>query len=92
MKSSAALEKDATAEGWRGFQPGDWSSSISVRDFIGRNVTSYSGDETFLAGPSQRTKAVWAKLQPYFVEERKKGVLAVDTRNPSTLLRGRRLC
>ena len=36
--------------------------------------------------PSQRTKAVWAKLQPYFADERKKGVLAVDAQNPSTLL------
>ncbi|WFU18505.1 formate C-acetyltransferase [Bradyrhizobium sp. CB3481] len=86
MKGSAALKKDTVADGWRGFQPGDWSTSISVRDFIVRNVASYSGDEKFLAGPSQRTKAVWAKLQPYFADERKKGVLAVDAQNPSTLL------
>ena len=33
-----------------------------------------------------RTKTVWAKLQPYFADERKKGVLAVDTQTPSTLL------
>ncbi|ANW01169.1 formate C-acetyltransferase [Bradyrhizobium icense] len=86
MKGSAALKQDAKADGWRGFQPGDWSSTINVRDFIVRNVTSYSGDEKFLAGPSQHTKAVWAKLQPYFAEERKKGVLAVDAQNPSTML------
>ena len=71
---------------WNGFRPGDWLSSINVRDFIVRNVTPYTGDEAFLAGPSQRTKAVWAKLQPYFAEERKKGVLAVDAKTPSTLL------
>jgi formate C-acetyltransferase len=86
MKGSAALKKDAKTEGWRAFQPGDWSSSINVRDFIVRNVTSYAEDEKFLVGPSQRTKAVWAKLQPYFADERKKGVLAVDTKTPSTLL------
>ena len=57
-----------------------------MRDFIVRNVTPYSGDEKFLAGPSKRTKAVWDKLQPYFQEERKKGVLAVDAKTPSTLL------
>src|SRR4030095_7866687 len=34
----------------------------------------------------ERTKAVWAKLQPSFREEQKKGVLAVDTKSPSTLL------
>jgi formate C-acetyltransferase len=71
---------------WRGFQPGPWTTSIDVRDFIARNVTPYSGDEKFLAGPSKRTKAVWAKLQPYFQEEQKKGVLAVDMHTPSTML------
>jgi formate C-acetyltransferase len=49
-------------------------------------VTPYTGDEKFLAPASAKTKAVWAKLQPYFQEERKKGVLAVDAKTPSTLL------
>ena len=71
---------------WRGFKPGDWSRSINVRDFIVRNVTPYLGDRTFLAPSSARTKAVWEKLQPYFQEERKKGVLAVDAKSPSNLL------
>ncbi|ABE61752.1 formate acetyltransferase [Nitrobacter hamburgensis X14] len=87
MKASAALRKEAKAgDCWNDFQPGDWLSSINVRDFIVRNVAPYTGDEAFLTGPSQRTKAVWAKLQPYFAEERKKGVLAVDAQTPSTLL------
>ena len=87
MKGSAALRKQADAgDCWRGFRPGDWTTSINVRDFIVRNVTPYTGNEDFLSGPSQRTKAVWAKLQPYFADERKKGVLAVDAQNPSTLL------
>jgi formate C-acetyltransferase len=33
-----------------------------------------------------RSKAVWAKLQPYFQDERHKGVLAVDAKTPSHLL------
>src|SRR5690242_18520938 len=87
MKGSAALRKESSErDNWRGFRPGDWCTSVNVRDFIVRNVTPYAGDEKFLAGPSQRTKAVWAKLQPYFAEERKKGVLAVDGKHPSTLL------
>lgn len=86
MKGSAALKKDVAADGWRGFVRGDWSSTINVRDFIVRNVTPYAGDEKFLAGPTRRTKAVWTALQPYFAEERKKGVLAVDAQNPSTML------
>jgi len=87
MKGSAALKREAKdQDSWRGFRRGDWSTSIDVRDFIVRNVTPYAGDEKFLAGASKRTKAVWAKLQPYFQEERKKGVLAVDAKNPSTML------
>jgi len=87
MKGSAALKKEAKdQDSWRGFRRGDWCTSIDVRDFIVRNVTPYAGDEKFLAGASKRTKAVWAKLQPYFQEERKKGVLAVDAKNPSTML------
>src|SRR4051812_18350015 len=87
MKATAAPLKQADAgDCWNAFRPGDWTTSINVRDFIVRNVTPYAGDEEFLAAPSQRTKAVWAKLQPYFADERKKGVLAVDAQNPSTLL------
>jgi formate C-acetyltransferase len=87
MEGTAAIPKSAKDERcWRGFQPGAWTSPIDVRDFIARNVTPYSGDEKFLSGPSKRTEAVWEKLQPYFRDERKKGVLAVDAHTPSTLL------
>jgi formate C-acetyltransferase len=87
MKGSAARKQEVdSGDCWKGFRPGDWTTSINVRDFIVRNVTPYKGGEEFLAGPTQRTKAVWAKLQPYFADERKKGVLAVDAAAPSTLL------
>src|SRR3954449_2940554 len=87
MEGTAALSKAAKDEkAWRDLKPGPWRNSIDVRDFIVRNATPYLGDETFLAGPSKRTLAVWAKLQPYFKEEQKKGVLAVDAKSPSTLL------
>jgi formate C-acetyltransferase len=87
MKASAALRKQAdSGDCWNAFRPGEWTTSINVRDFIVRNVTPYKGNEDFLTGPSQRTTAVWAKLQPYFADERKKGVLAVDAKIPSTLL------
>ncbi|MXP66060.1 formate C-acetyltransferase [Roseomonas sp. M0104] len=71
---------------WRGFEQGRWQRAIDVRDFILRNVTPYSGDEAFLAGPTPRTEEVWAKLQPYFQEEQRKGVLDVDAATPSTVL------
>ena len=57
-----------------------------MRDFIQRNVSPYQGDESFLAGPSVRTLAVWEKLRPYFEEERRRGVLDVDAATPSTVI------
>src|SRR6478672_1263070 len=86
MGVTEGLAKEMKIEScWRGFAPGPWTSGIDLRDFILRNVSPYYGDESFLVGPSKRTKAVWEKLQPYFVEERKRGVLAADARTPSTL-------
>ncbi|MGA8002927.1 MAG: pyruvate formate lyase family protein, partial [Pseudolabrys sp.] len=87
MEGTAALAKKTfDQDPWRSFNPGDWHDSIDVRSFIVRNVTPYTGDENFLTSSTPRTKAVWAKLQPYFQDERKKGVLAVDAKTPSTLL------
>ena len=87
MEGTAGLPKSLKDERcWREFTPGRWRTTIDVRDFIVSNVTPYEGDESFLAEPSKRTKAVWAKLQPYFKDEQKKGVLDVDAKTPSTLL------
>ncbi len=87
MEGTAGFSKELKDQRcWRDFVPGSWCSSIDVRDFIVRNAKPYTGDEKFLAGPTKRTKAVWEKLQPYFKEERKKGVLAVDAKTPSTML------
>ena len=87
MEGTVALSKNLKDERcWRGFKQGNWSTAIDVRDFVVSNVTPYAGDEKFLVGPTERTKAVWEKLQPYFEAERKKGVLAVDAKTPSTML------
>ena len=90
MTATAEISKSAKDEqGWRSFKPGTWGNAIDVRDFINRNVTAYDGDEKFLVGSTRRTRAVWDKLQPYFQEERKKGVLAVDAKTPTRLSAGR---
>ena len=86
MPRAARISTSETGDCWRDFKPGNWCNAVDVRDFIVCNVTPYAGDQKFLAGPSKRTKAVWAKLQPYFKDEQKKGVLAVDAKSPSTLL------
>ena len=63
---------------WHGFQSGMWHKEINVRDFIQQNYEPYDGDESFLAPATERTTALWQKLEKLFVEERKKGVLDVS--------------
>ena len=66
-------------EAWKGFNKGKWSKTINVRDFIQKNYTPYEGDESFLVGPTDRTKKLWNKVLKLYEEERKKGVLDVAT-------------
>lgn len=64
---------------WEGFKEGAWTNSINVDDFINLNYTPYDGDESFLAGPTERTTACNDKVQELLIEERKKGgTLKVD--------------
>jgi formate C-acetyltransferase len=86
MQRAAKVSKSEKDDGWRQFKPGSWCNTIDMRGFITSNVAPYTGDESFLKGPTRRTMAVWEKLQPYFQQERTKGVLAVDAQTPSTLL------
>jgi len=74
-----------TPAAWEGFVTGPWVDSIDVRDFIQRNYTPYEGDASFLAGPTERTTGIWAKLSAMFPAEREKGVYDVDASTPSTI-------
>ncbi|MHC5905749.1 formate C-acetyltransferase [Streptomyces sp. S6] len=76
---------DRTAQAWRGFSGAHWRERIDVRDFIQANYTPYEGDPAFLTGPTDRTRAVWAKVSALFPEERARGILDVDTATPSTI-------
>ena len=62
-----------------------WKREINVRDFIQHNYTPYEGDESFLAGPTERTLALWEKLSRMFVTEREKGVYDAETKLPQTI-------
>ena len=66
-------------EVWNGFNKGKWNKNIDVRDFIQRNYKPYEGDESFLAGPTERTNQLWDKVLKLYEEERKNGVLDVAT-------------
>jgi len=71
-------KKDAAGTAWRGFQGSLWQKEVDVRAFIQVNYTPYEGDGSFLAPATDRTRAIWKKLEALFVEERKKGVLDVS--------------
>ena len=71
---------------WNGFVGGAWQSEINVRDFIQTNYREYTGDDSFLAGATPRTKGMMPKLQSLFALERQYGgVLDIDTATVSSL-------
>lgn len=71
---------DVMVAQWDGFKRGKWSREINVRDFIQENYTPYTGNESFLAAPTERTQALWAKVDALMKEEVKLGILDVETR------------
>lgn len=70
-------------EEWKNFKKGKWQTEINVIDFIKKNLKAYKGDESFLKGPSEKTKKIWSKCEDLLKEELKKHVLDIDTKNMS---------
>ena len=71
---------------WNSFKKGVWQEEINVRDFIQQNYTEYTGDKSFLAEATPRTKALMDKLNTLFTLERQYGgVLDIDTVTVSSL-------
>ena len=71
---------------WAGFNKGVWEKEINVRDFIQKNYTPYDGDDSFLVGPTQRTKDLWDQVLELSKKEREAGgVLDMDTKIISTI-------
>lgn len=60
---------------WRGFQGGAWKKNIDVRDFIVHNYTLYTGDDAFLADPTDATKKLWAEVMELTKKKKKPAVL-----------------
>jgi formate C-acetyltransferase len=81
----SSKETKTSSDPWRDFAGGSWQHHVDVRDFIQKNYTPYEGDESFLAGPTERTRKIWEKLLPMLAEEREKGVLEVS-QEPSGIL------
>ncbi len=71
---------------WTGFKEGKWQQEIDVRDFILENFSPYSGDDTFLMGPTKSTNALWEQVMDLTKQERENGgVLDMDTKIVSTI-------
>jgi len=75
----------AQESAWRSFASGPWQDGIDVRDFIQRNYQPFLGDASFLAGPTERTTAMWSKISELFPAERERGVYDVDATTPSSI-------
>ncbi len=73
------MEENLVQE-WQGFKDGEWQNEINVSSFIDRNFTEYTGDDTFLAEPTEKTKKVWSRCEELLDQEVKNGgCLDVET-------------
>mgnify|MGYP000679511820 CR=1 FL=1 len=56
---------------------------VNVSDFIKNNYKPYSGDESFLVGPTEKTKRILRKYEDICKEEEKKHVIDIDVDTPA---------
>ena len=68
---------------WREFQGNAWKESIDVAKFIEENYTEYVGNDSFLAGPTDKTKKVWGICEDLLKKELENGILDVETKRVS---------
>eukprot|EP01083_Nonionella_stella_P276406 939180_1 len=67
-------------------KPSPLSGDCNVKDYISTHVLPYHGDESFLVGPTARTRMALGRLTELLdLEQSKGGVLDVDTYIPSTI-------
>ncbi len=68
------------------YKKGTWQQMVHVADFIRNNITPYDGDESFLVGPTDKTKKVWDNCKKLLKKERNNGgILDVDTKTISSI-------
>ncbi|WP_426816667.1 formate C-acetyltransferase [Winslowiella sp. 2C04] len=74
------------ASAWETFTAGEWQNAVDVRDFIQKNYTPYEGDESFLAGATEATTALWESvLEGIKIENRTHAPVDFDTDLASTI-------
>jgi len=68
------------------FETGEWNIKLNVYDFLIKNIRPYTGDASFLQGPSERTTRLWNECKIALLRERENnGVLAIDTETISSI-------
>lgn len=61
-------------------------TTIDVRKFVYENITPYTGDASFLSGPTERTKELWDEVKKCLKEERDgNGLRSADPETISTI-------
>lgn len=70
-------------EQYEGFKGDKWKNEIGVKQFILDNYTEYTGDDSFLASPTEKTKRLNDKYQEMSKIEIEKGIYDVDTKTVS---------
>lgn len=68
---------------WNGFKGKKWKNEINVKQFILDNYKEYKGDESFLEGPTSKTKRLNDKYKEMSKIEIEKGIYDVDTKTVS---------
>jgi len=79
---SAGLRESA----WEGFSAGPWQSEIDTQDFIARNLRPWTGDESFLAGATDKTERLMGTVREVLRAERDAGGVLGASLEPSAIL------
>ncbi len=84
-KNLSQLQSQITSkeQAWQGFKQGTWTTEVNIRDFIQKNYTPYTGDQSFLENISESTDSLWTEVKELMKQEREKGVLDAETKIPS---------
>ncbi|MTF38565.1 formate C-acetyltransferase [Cyanobacterium aponinum] len=84
-KPTDRAREEFSTQPWQGFKTGKWTKEVNVRDFIQKNYTPYTGDESFLTDATSCTNNLWIEVKLLMKEEREKGILDTETKIPSTI-------
>ncbi|MGC3834191.1 formate acetyltransferase [Moritella viscosa] len=73
-------------QAWQGFTTGEWTNEVNLRDFIQKNYTEFTCDESFLADATQATDTLWNNvMEGIKIENSTHAPLDFDTSVPSTI-------